>query len=101
MADLTSQVIDGECEADIHLTTPYMAHYEYARVLGVRALQLFANHSPQVDIEGCYDPIKIAMKELKAGKVKLVIRRTLPDGRLDDWNVRDMVIPWFDTYPDE
>jgi len=94
-------VVEGVSEVVTHATTPYMTHYEYARVLGVRALQLFANHLPQVDIEGCYEPIKIAMKELKAGKVKLVIRRTLPDGTIDDWNVRDMVIPWFDTYPDE
>lgn len=97
-----SEVVEGEASNTVkHTTTPYMTHYEYARVLGVRALQLTTTHSPQVPLDGCYEPIKIAMKELQAGKVKLVIRRTLPDQSKDDWNVKDMIIPWFDTYPDE
>ena len=97
-------VVEGESDVlvpNVRATTPYMTHYEYARVLGVRALQLTANHTPQVELNGCYDPLKIAINELREGKVKLVIRRTLPDGTKDDWNVKDMHIPWFDTYPDE
>ena len=78
-----------------------MTHFEYAKVIGVRAIQLAANHQPQVELDGCYDPIKIAIKELQAGRVKLIIRRTLPDGSKEDWNVNEMVIPWFDTYPCE
>lgn len=80
-----------------HLTTPYMTHLEYARVVGVRALQLSTNKSPQIPLDGDYDPIRIARRELEAGVVNLVIRRTLPDGRIDDWHVKDMVIVYHDA----
>ena len=34
-----------------------------------------------------YDPILIAEKELIEGKIPFIIRRYLPDGTYEDWNV--------------
>ncbi|KAM0793839.1 RNA polymerase, subunit omega/K/RPB6 [Usnea florida] len=64
-------------------TTPYMTKYERARVLGTRALQISMNAPVLVDLEGETDPLQIAIKELREKKIPLVVRRYLPDGKLD------------------
>lgn len=61
-------------------TTPYLTKYERARVLGTRALQISMNAPVLVDVEGETDPLQIAIKELNAKKIPLVVRRYLPDG---------------------
>ncbi|GAB5574241.1 DNA-directed RNA polymerases I [Prionailurus iriomotensis] len=96
------------------ITTPYMTKYERARVLGTRALQI-AVSSPgrdkaeevnprpnvlqagmcapvMVELEGETDPLLIAMKELKARKIPIIIRRYLPDGSYEDWGVDELII---------
>ncbi|SCV70549.1 BQ2448_3311 [Microbotryum intermedium] len=67
------------------VTTPYMTKYEKARVLGTRALQISMNAPVLVPLEGESDPLMIAMKELAANKIPLVVRRFLPDGSYEDW----------------
>jgi DNA-directed RNA polymerase I, II, and III subunit RPABC2 len=70
------------------ITTRYMTKYEKARILGTRALQLSMNAPPMVEIRDETDPLKIAMLELKEGKVPIVVRRYLPNGSYEDWPVR-------------
>lgn len=71
-----------------------MTKYERARVLGTRALQIRSvlvstcmtalltlgsmNAPVLVPVEGETDPLEIALKELAAKKIPLVIRRYLP-----------------------
>ncbi|TID29840.1 hypothetical protein CANINC_001589 [Pichia inconspicua] len=74
------------------ITTPFMTKYERARILGTRALQISMNAPVLVDIEGETDPLQIAMKELSAKKIPLVIRRYLPDGSYEDWSVDELII---------
>lgn len=38
-----------------------------------------------VPLEGESDPLEIAMKELAAHKIPLIVRRFLPDGSYEDW----------------
>ena len=38
-----------------------------------------------VPLEGESDPLEIAMKELSAHKIPLIVRRFLPDGSYEDW----------------
>ena len=57
------------------ITTPYMTKYERARVLGTRALQIAMCAPVMVELEGETDPLQIAMKELKEGKIPIIIRR--------------------------
>ena len=38
-----------------------------------------------VDLEGETDPLAIAMKELRNGKIPLMVCRFLPDGSFEDW----------------
>lgn len=74
------------------ITTPFMTKYERARILGTRALQISMNAPVLVDIEGETDPLQIAMKELSAKKIPLVVRRYLPDGSYEDWSVEELII---------
>ncbi|MFH1849134.1 MAG: DNA-directed RNA polymerase subunit K [archaeon] len=63
--------------------------FEKARMIGSRALQLamgapFLIKLSQKDLETAgYNPIKIAMKEFKAGVIPIEIRRILPHDRVD------------------
>lgn len=45
-----------------------------------------------VPIEGETDPLQIAMKELAAKKIPLIVRRTLPDGSFELWKVSELII---------
>lgn len=74
------------------ITTPYLTKYERARVLGTRALQIAMCAPVMVELEGLTDPLKIAMKELKARKIPIIIRRFLPDGSYEDWQINELII---------
>jgi len=74
------------------ITTPYMTKYERARVLGTRALQIAMCAPVMVELEGETDPLQIAMKELKARKIPIIIRRYLPDGSYEDWGIDELII---------
>ena len=69
-----------------------MTKYERARVLGTRALQISMNAPVMVDIGNETDPLKIAMKELRDRKIPMIIRRYLPDGSYEDWNLDELII---------
>jgi DNA-directed RNA polymerases I, II, and III subunit RPABC2 len=79
-------------DKDKRITTPYMTKYERARVLGTRALQISMCAPIMVELENETDPLQIAMKELKARKIPLIIRRYLPDGSFEDWSIDELII---------
>ncbi|CAD5123135.1 unnamed protein product [Dimorphilus gyrociliatus] len=74
------------------MTTPFMTKYEKARVLGTRALQIAMCAPIMVELERETDPLAIAMKELKAKKIPIIIRRYLPDGSYEDWGIDELII---------
>ena len=74
------------------MTTPYMTKYERARVLGTRALQISMNAPVMVELDGETDPLEIAGKELRQGRVPFTIRRFLPDGSYEDWACHELIV---------
>ncbi len=42
--------------------------------------------------QGEQEPLEIAMKELRAGKIPFTIRRYLPDGSFEDWKVSELTV---------
>jgi DNA-directed RNA polymerase I, II, and III subunit RPABC2 len=44
-----------------------------------------------VEINGESDPLVIAMMELAAHKIPLIVRRFLPDGSYEDWMVSELL----------
>ncbi|MEE6515090.1 hypothetical protein FKM82_023590 [Ascaphus truei] len=83
---------EGQQANQKRITTNYMTKYERARVLGTRALQIAMCAPVMVELEGETDPLLIAMKELKARKIPIIIRRYLPDGSYEDWGVDELII---------
>lgn len=77
---------------DKRITLPYLTKYEKARILGARALQISMGAPILVDLEGETDSLEIASKELKERVIPIIIRRYLPSGNYEDWELAEMVI---------
>ncbi|MFB6470552.1 MAG: DNA-directed RNA polymerase subunit K [Vulcanisaeta sp. AZ3] len=62
---------------------PRITKYELARVIAARAKQLAMGAQPLVDPQslGTYDPIAIAVEEVRRGLLPFIIVRTLPNGK--------------------
>lgn len=95
--------IEGEPDPDMprvehrsnieRITSRYMTKYERARVLGTRAMQISRNAPVMVELSAHEtDPLVIAEKELREGKMPFVIRRYLPDGSYEDWKIEELII---------
>lgn len=50
------------------------------------------NAPVMVELDGETDPFQIAMKELRERRIPLTIRRFLPDGSFEDWNVDELIV---------
>ena len=77
---------------DKRITLPYLTKYEKARILGARALQISMGAPILVNLEGETDSLEIALKELKNRIIPITIRRYLPNGNFEDWEVDEMII---------
>jgi DNA-directed RNA polymerase beta' subunit/DNA-directed RNA polymerase subunit K/omega len=83
-----------ENEADITLdkvTNPRLTKFERARLIGARANQLNKGAKARVNVRGMTDTLKIAEKELKERKIPLVVKRYLPDGRVENWFIEEFI----------
>ena len=78
---------------DLHRTSPYLTPYEKARVIGVRAKQINMGAQIFIDVDPTIiDGAIIAEKELFARKMPFIIRRPLPGGGSEYWNLTDLEI---------
>ena len=74
-----------------HRTIPFLTKYEKARILGQRAKQIESGANPFVKVpENIIDGYVIAELELQQKKIPFVIRRPLPNGGCEYWNLRDL-----------
>jgi len=81
---------------DLHKTIPFLTKYERARILGQRAKQIECGSKPFVQVpENIVDSYIIAEFELKQKKIPFVIRRPIPGGGCEYWNLRDLEIVHF------
>ena len=74
-------------------TTPFLTKYEKARIIGARAIQISKNSPiliPSEQLGDETDPIIIAEMELREGKIPFLVRRYLPDGCYEDWQVKEL-----------
>ena len=77
---------------ELHRTAPFLTKYEYTRVLGIRANQINAGAQPFIDANNIIDGSIIALKELMERKIPFIIRRPLPTGGSEYWNLKDLEI---------
>jgi DNA-directed RNA polymerase I, II, and III subunit RPABC2 len=75
----------------LHQTIPFLTKYEKARVLGQRAKQIESGSKPFVRVpENVIDGYIIAELELKEKRIPFIIRRPLPNGGCEYWNLKDL-----------
>ena len=84
--DNNNKIIDP-----FHKTIPVLTKYEKARILGQRAKQIDNGSKIFVAIdESIIDSYVIANMELKNKKLPFIIKRPLPGGSCEYWNVKDL-----------
>lgn len=76
---------------DLHRTIPFLTKYEKARILGQRAKQINYGAKALIKIpENVIDGYIIAELELQQKKIPFIIRRPIPGGGCEYWNVKDL-----------
>jgi DNA-directed RNA polymerase I, II, and III subunit RPABC2 len=80
----------------LHKTIPFLTKYEKARILGQRAKQINSGATPFVKVpENVIDGYLIAELELAEKRIPFIIRRPLPNGGSEYWNIKDLEIIGF------
>ena len=75
----------------LHKTLPFLTKYEQARVLGQRAKQIECGAKPLVKVpENIIDSYIIAKLELEQKNIPFIIRRPIPNGGSEYWNIKDL-----------
>jgi len=72
-------------------TFPFLTKYEKARILGVRAQQISTGAPIMIDSTGFTSALEVAEEELRQRKIPFIIRRTLPNGQIEDWKIEEFV----------
>jgi DNA-directed RNA polymerase subunit K/omega len=76
---------------DLHKTIPFLTKYEKARILGQRAKQIDSGATPFVKVpDNIIDGYIIAEMELQEKKIPFIIRRPIPGGGSEYWNLKDL-----------
>jgi len=76
----------------LHTTLPILTRYEKARIIGLRAKQINDGSDPLVTVsQDMINGLTIAQLEFKQKKLPFIIRRPLPNGGSEYWNVHDLV----------
>lgn len=76
-----------------HRTIPYLTKYEKTKILGQRAKQIEYGSLPFIKVpENIIEPHIIAELELQEKKIPFIIRRPLPNGSFEYWNLKDLEI---------
>ena len=84
---------DGIIIDPLHKTVPFLTKYERARILGQRAKQIETGAKPLVRVpENVIDGYIIAELELKEKKIPFIIRRPIPGGACEYWNLKDLEV---------
>ena len=72
---------------------PILTRYERAKILGIRASQINSGAEPFIDIPAnIIDGITIARMELEKKAIPFIIRRNIPNGKTEYWNIEDLEI---------
>jgi DNA-directed RNA polymerases I, II, and III subunit RPABC2 len=84
--------VDGIIVDPNHKTLPLLSKYERTKIIGQRAKQIEDGDTPYVTIHKIIDPYIIALLELEAQKIPFIVRRPLPNGTSEYWNLKDLQI---------
>ena len=76
---------------NVKKTRPILTIYEKTRILGLREKQLIDGAQSTIDTTGCKNEREVAIKELREGKIPLIIVRPLPNGEKEYWKANELI----------
>lgn len=85
---------EGEIIDDNHKTFPILSKYEKARIIGLRVSQLNKGVPTFLEVtpNNYIDKTLIAQQELNEKKIPFIIKRPIPNGSFEYWNIKDLEI---------
>tara|TARA_B110000037_G_scaffold200443_3_gene241048 strand:+ start:2822 stop:3130 length:309 start_codon:yes stop_codon:yes gene_type:complete len=93
--------LENICEKNINQninkvkkTLPFLSKFEKTKILGLRIQQLSSGAITSLTDEEQKDlksQCEVAEKELKLGKLPLIVSRKLPNDKFEFWRVRDLI----------
>lgn len=84
---------EGNIIDPCHKTLPIMTKFELTRIIGQRAKQIETGSIPFIKVpDNIIDSYLIAELELQQRKLPFIIRRPLPNGTCEYWDVNDLEI---------
>ncbi len=72
------------------ITKPILYRYEYVALLGTRAEHLASGAKPMIKNAKHLSPKEIANYEIKNNILPLILRRTLPNGTIELWKMKEL-----------
>jgi DNA-directed RNA polymerase I, II, and III subunit RPABC2 len=90
-----NNIQNNDVPKEDRITMPYLTKYERVRVLGTRAKQISLGAKilvKNVDLT-TKNPFEIAKIELSLGIIPFKIRRPLPNGKVEEWKISELVKP--------
>jgi DNA-directed RNA polymerases I, II, and III subunit RPABC2 len=95
MEELEIEVVDENINLNTtskKKTHPYMTKFEYSKIVSFRVIQLMHGEPPKIKLDGFMDYRDIAIRELYQRVIPLRIKRILPGGSTEIWNVTELNI---------
>ena len=84
---------NGSIIDPFHKTIPILTKYEKAKIIGIRAQQINSGSEPFIAVDSnMIDGLTIAHEELMKHKIPFIIRRPMPNGASEYWNINDLEI---------
>jgi len=88
-----------ESRSVARITTPYFTKYEYVTLLAARAQQIADGSKPLVSLDGLRTSAPnfldlVVKREIEQRKLPYIIRRRLPNGVSEYWNVQELELTW-------
>jgi len=68
---------------------PILSKYEATSIIGMRAQQIIRGSTPFIDSTEV-NPIDIALEELRAKLIPIIVRRVMPDGVSEYWRLTEL-----------
>ena len=83
---------NGIIDDENHKTYPILTKYEKTKILGLRVSQINKGSDIYVNNNNYLEPSLIAEQELKEKKIPFIIKRPIPNGKCEYWNIKDLEI---------
>ena len=83
--------VNGNPIDPLHKTIPILTKYEKAKVLGLRSKQINSGSESFISVNSSIiDGYTIALMELEQKKIPFIIRRPIPNGTSEYWDITDL-----------